>query len=275
MVEHPRAGRIPAVALIGPEGFLPTLDLGGNIMARTENQLVTRGGTNWMTIVFVWLVVSAIWLGGVFVLRPAAGSQIKEWVFVIYLLAGPFVTALALILLHSIDHNIFSSAQKAAPIGAVFVGIFAFFGYLVSAERGSRSGFLEEQLESCIDIADTVGTMAAVSDKSLWKSSYDKFWTYYWGRVGVFENHFVEGRMVEFGDLAYVNYDLQKSALCVAHTCKAQAQASWSVVPGLIRAELGPDQYCDAMHEEFIDFCGKYINKPHHHQECDETIPGK
>jgi hypothetical protein len=46
-----------------------------------------------------------------------------------------------LALLHLIDPNIFSSLQKAAPIGAIFIAIFALFGYLITAERESRRLF--------------------------------------------------------------------------------------------------------------------------------------
>jgi hypothetical protein len=108
--------------------------------------------------ILLWLVISLIWCMLVGVVLPPAGAQVNNWVVVGYLLAGPVVIAVILILLHSVDANIFSSLQKATPIGAVFVAIFALFGYLITAEREARSKFLEKQLDSCADIAETVGT---------------------------------------------------------------------------------------------------------------------
>jgi hypothetical protein len=69
----------------------------------------------------VWLVISLIWCMLVGIVLPPAGAQVNNWAVVGYLLAGPAVIAVILILLHSVDVNIFSSLQKATPIGAVFV----------------------------------------------------------------------------------------------------------------------------------------------------------
>jgi hypothetical protein len=241
-------------------------------MRQAQYNSPSRTRANWRAIIFTWLIVSLIWLGGVRVLRPPVGSQVDDHIFWIYLLAGPVATAIVLILLHSIDRDLFSSAKRVAPIGAVFVAIFALFGYLISAERECRSKFLERQLDSCTDIAEAVGTLATVGDKSLWNSAHDKFWAYYFGRLGVFENDLLEKRMVQFGDLLTTGYNLREPALCVAHTCRGQAQASWSVVPGLIRADLGPDEHCDGMDESmdktFAQFCREFNNKPTYHPEC-------
>jgi hypothetical protein len=220
--------------------------------------------------ILLWLVISLIWCGLVGILLRPVGAQINYWAVFAYLLGGPVVIAVILLILHSIDANIFSSLQLAAPVGAVFVAIFALFGYLITAERESRSKFLEKQLDSCADIAETVGTLASVGDDNrLWFHNQDKFWSYYWGRLGVFENSVLEGRMVQFGDLLVDThrYDLHQPALCIAHTCKTQARESWSVVPGLIRIDVQDDSSCKRLDEKFEDFCGRY-NYNSAHPEC-------
>ena len=206
----------------------------------------------------LWVILSIVWCALAGVLLPPVGAQTNYWVFSVYLFAGPLVIGIVLALLHLIDPNIFSSLQKAAPIGAIFIAIFALFGYLITAERESRRLFLEKQLESCADIAETVGVLATEGDIKLWNSQKNKFWAYYWGRLGVFETSSLEQRMVEFGDLLYnpntefeshnpgKTIDLHEPALCIAHTCKTQARQWWSVLPGLIRPDVQNDQWCNS-----------------------------
>jgi hypothetical protein len=211
-------------------------------------------------------------------------------------------------MLHSVDSDIFFSLEKATPIGAIFLAIFALFGYLITAERESRSKFLEKQLDSCADIAETVGSLATQGnslatqgnspatqgnspatqgnspatqgnspatqeDSKEWQKTYDKFWSYYWGRLGVFENTELETRMVEFGDVLWnvQRFELHHPALCIAHTCKAQAQASWSIVPGLIRFSEQEDAYCTDLDNKFKEFCSIHRSDQAPHKECGAT----
>ena len=221
--------------------------------------------------ILLWLVISLIWCALVGILLPPVGAQINHWAVVGYLLAGPVIVGIILVLLHSVDSDIFSSLQKTTPIGAIFVGIFALFGYLITAERDIRGKFLEKQLDSCADIAETVGVLASVGDDNwLWLHDKDKFWSYYWGRLGVFENSALEGRMVQFGDLLVdtKRFDLHEPALCIAHTCKAQARESWFVIPGLIRADVQDDPSCKSLEEKFEDFCRTYNLDASPHREC-------
>jgi hypothetical protein len=213
----------------------------------------------------IWVVLSVIWFVGGGVLLPPVGSQLNYVGFVLYLLGGSVITAALLWLLYRIEPNFFSSLSKAAPVGAVFLAIFALFGFLISAEREARRPFLEKQLATCSDIAGIVGTLATATavDENSWKYAAAKFWSYYWGRLGMFEDISLERRMVQFGNMligvenirggkgftdpqsANARSYLQYPALCVAHTCRAQAQVAWSVVPGLIRdPDAKPSQYC-------------------------------
>ena len=89
----------------------------------------------------LWVILSIVWCALAGVLLPPVGAQTNYWVFSVYLFAGPLVIGIVLALLHLIDPNIFSSLQKAAPIGAIFIAIFAVFGYLITAERESRRLF--------------------------------------------------------------------------------------------------------------------------------------
>jgi len=214
----------------------------------------------------VWLTVSLIWIVGVSVFLPPVGAQINWWIFAFYAVGGPIVTAAALWLLHWIQSDFFSNPGKATPLGAVFLAVFALFGYLISAEREARRPFLEKQLETCSNIAGIVGTLSSTSfagDRKRWSAANANFWTYYWGRLGMFEDSPLEHRMVQFGDMLIaiepivsenefndptskvVREILQQPSLCVAHTCREQAQVTWSVVPRLI---LSPEEeqnlYC-------------------------------
>jgi hypothetical protein len=241
------------------------------VVAIKYRSLLMKVFTNYF--ILLWLLISLIWCALVGILLPPVGAQVNHWVFVGYLLGGPVVVAIILVLLHSVDSDIFSSLQKASPIGLIFVAIFALFGYLITAERDSRGKFLEKQLDSCADIAETVGILASVGDdNSLWIQNKDKFWSYYWGRLGVFENSLLEGRMVQFGDLLWdtKRFNIRKPALCIAHTCKAQARESWSVVPGLIRADVQDDLSCQFLDEKFEEFCRTYNldRDPPPHPEC-------
>jgi hypothetical protein len=220
--------------------------------------------------ILLWLVISLIWCALVGILLPPVGAQINYWAVVGYLVAGPLIVAVILVMLHSVDSDIFFSLEKATPIGAIFLAIFALFGYLITAERESRSKFLEKQLDICADIAEIVGTLATQASSEEWLKAFNKFWSYYWGRLGVFENTEIERRMVEFGDVLWnvQAFDLHHPALCVAHTCKAQARASWSVVPGLIRPGEQDDAYCIDLDNQFKKFCSIHRSDQPPHTEC-------
>jgi hypothetical protein len=153
--------------------------------------------------ILLWLVVSLIWCALVGILLPPVGAQINYWTVLVYLVSGPLIVAIILAMLHSVDSDIFFSLEKATPIGAIFLAIFALFGYLITAERESRSKFLEKQLDSCADIAEIVGSLTTSPTTEDWRKTYDKFWSYYWGRLGVFENTELETRMDELGDVLW------------------------------------------------------------------------
>jgi hypothetical protein len=195
-------------------------------------------------------------------LKPP-GTEINYGTLVIYCIIGPIVTAGALLFLHSPGQDIFSRVHTAAPIGAVFLAVFALFGYLVTAQREARSPFLERQLDSCADIADTVGKLAFLPAGRPRNDAWDTFWAYHWGRLGMFENSMLAKVMREFADLLWQRNDMHEPALCVAHMCRVEVQASWSVVPGLIRrARLQDDPHCDALDKDFKSFCSMNQNHP-------------
>jgi hypothetical protein len=83
--------------------------------------------------------------------------------------------------------------------------------------------------------------------------------------------------MVQFGDLLVdtQKFDLHQPALCIGHTCKAQARESWSVVPGLIRTDVEDDPACTYLQEKFEKFCTIYNDKMDNgefrHPECGAT----
>ena len=91
--------------------------------------------------ILLWLVISLIWCALVGILLPPVGAQINYWAVVGYLVAGPLIVAVILVMLHSVDSDIFFSLEKATPIGAIFLAIFALFGYARGDScGGARSG---------------------------------------------------------------------------------------------------------------------------------------
>lgn len=239
-----------------------------------------EGSANWKRLLrtpqfLIWSLISITWLGALCIFLPSLGSQVNVEILSIYFLSGLVIAAFALLLPHWVAHDFLTSLGTAAPIGAIFIAIFALFGYLISAQREARRLFLEKQLEACAQIAETVGTLATESDRYLWNSAYQKFWANRWGRLSMFEDPVLENNMVEFNDILWWSayspadhVDLHQPALCVARTCRAQAQVAWSVVPGLVSSGLNDDASCDNLHSYFRKFCKKFINDAHH--ECEK-----
>jgi hypothetical protein len=213
--------------------------------------------------IYIWVVISAIWILFVLLFLKAPDTEVNHTTLVIYCIIGPIVTAIALRFLHLPGKDIFSSIHTWAPIGAVFLSIFALFGYLITAQREARGPFLERQLDSCAEIADTAAKLAFLPEGGRREAAWDKFWAYHWGRLGMFENPMLAKVMREFVDLLWQGGDMHEPALCVAHLCKVEVQASWSVVPGLIRPiQLHDDPHCDSFDKDFKSFCLKNQNDP-------------
>jgi hypothetical protein len=263
----------------GPQ--VADLKEGGKALLREARRQLKRLATNLVAAIrtpwfFLWSLISLTWISAICIFLPSVGSQVNFWVLFICCIAGLTMAAFALLLLHWIDHNLLTSLEKAAPIGAMFIAIFALFGYLISAQREARRPFLEKQLQACAEIADTVGTLANEGDPSLSTAAYKKFWAYRWGRLSMFEDPLLEQNMDEFNDILWMSFnsgdklDLHQPALSVARTCRAQAQVAWSVVPGLMSAGLNTDPSCGVLHANFSSFCKNY--QKDHHPEC-ETRP--
>jgi hypothetical protein len=232
------------------------------------------------------LSVSVTWIVGIAVFLPPVGAQIRIRVFVFYIVAGVGVIAGALWLLHWIEPRLFSRSSRATPVGAVgavFLAVIGLFGYLLSAQREARRPFLEKQLQTCSDIAGIAGTLATTSavDIKTWATADANFWADFWGRLGMFEDNSLEGRMAQFGDILKVVErtvlwmnefwddqsgsaapDLKQAALCLAHTCRGLVQETWSVVPGLIRSpEEEYNQYCRSADCEYFKYCNQYAGE--------------
>jgi hypothetical protein len=155
-------------------------------------------------------------------------------------------------MLHWIEPDFFFSTRKAAPVGAVYLAIFALCGFFISAKREAQRPFLERQLDSCAELTEIVGTLAATStaDEKSWNTNDAKFWAYFWGRRVLFEDTYLEDRIKQFGEILNVVENnrrefsdnrgvienIREPALCVSHVCKAQVRSIWSAVPGLIRS---------------------------------------
>jgi hypothetical protein len=219
----------------------------------------------------IWVVISAIWVVFVLLFLKSPGTEVNHQILAIYFIIGPLVTAGALWFLHSPGQDIFASIHTWAPIGAVCLAIFGLFGYLITAQREARGPFLDRQLDSCAEIADTAAKLAFLPNGKRRDDAWDKFWAYHWGRLGMFENPLLAKVMQEFVDLMWgQGGDLHEPALCVAHICRLEVQASWAVVPGLIRpTQLQNDPHCNALDKAFKSFCLKNQNHP----ECSSDGP--
>ena len=203
--------------------------------------------------------------------------------FAVYFFTGPALTAAALWLIRRKEEPQFlASLKNATPVGAVFLAIFALFGFLISSEREARRPFLDKQLQTCSEIAGIAGTLATSSagDEQSWVKADAHFWEYYWGRLGIFEDASLEGRMIQFGDMLLVvegilwnnefwdyestnaRHNLRHAALCLAHTCRGLTEKNWSVLPLLIRSpEAKYNEYCQMEDPVYFCYCTKYANK--------------
>jgi hypothetical protein len=236
----------------------------------------------------LWLVLSLVWCALTYILLISARlTYVNYSAFWIYFASGPIAIAIVLALLTWVHADLFESLHKTAPIGTVFIAVFALFGYLITAERNSQRAFLDKQLETCVKISETLGILATESGLP-WEKAYKKFWSDYLGPLGVFEDDTLETKIVKFKDLLSfklqheTHYPLYDYVFCIAHVCRVQTQASWSVMPGIVRPDLfvKADHYCKRLDDDFTNFC-KSENHPAENRsgatypECGETMATK
>jgi hypothetical protein len=224
---------------------------------------------------FTWLMISLTWIVGLLILLPPVGVQVNYWIFAVYCLIGPAITALVITFLHWIDRDFFGSAAQAAPLGAVFLAIFALFGYLISAEREAGRPFLEHQLETCGVLADIAGKLATLPGGEERNTAVTELWILAWGRLAIYADSSFNDVFKEFADLVYNQSglrNLHEPALCVARMCRATVQLSWTVIPGLIEANPDIDKHCINQHKLFVDLCAHVLRN---HPDCTgiATIP--
>ena len=91
-----------------------------------------------------WFTLSLIWgLGIAVLLQPLKAVQIDYWYFGIYVISGLAVIGVALSTLYFFQPHFFEGLKEFTPVGAIFLAVFALFGFLISAEQEGDGHFLK------------------------------------------------------------------------------------------------------------------------------------
>jgi hypothetical protein len=83
-------------------------------------------------------------------------------------------------------------------IATIAIGIWQ---YADKQAQANREPFLKEQLRLVFEASETVSTLANSTDEKIWQEARTKFWTLYWGPLGIVEDRDVASAMVEAGRL--------------------------------------------------------------------------
>ena len=122
-----------------------------------------------------------------------------------------------------------------------------FLGILAGAYQFSRTQainasrpFLEKKLKWCEEAVETgagiavYGRDSVLAHEGVGRASrrVDRFWTLYWGVMGMVENRDVIEAMVKFGDGLKTPDSAgdQGRALAIAHACRREMAQDWSPI---------------------------------------------
>ena len=81
-------------------------------------------------------------------------------------------------------------------IVTIAIGIWQ---YADKQAQANRKPFLQKQLELVFEASDTVALLATTSNDGEWLKAHARFWTLYWGPLGIVENQAVVHCMVQAG----------------------------------------------------------------------------
>jgi|SRR6185369_7676268 len=144
---------------------------------------------------------------------------------------------------------------------AIAVGIFATLWQYISnsshereeAAREYQKSYYQAQMNVYAEAVDATAVLSTTTDSSEYSKARGKFFQLFWGRMTMFENKCVEGRMVEFRKLLLkfelkdysrvafpdacssliCTYDtvdqvtLRKASLKLAHECRTYTIRTW------------------------------------------------
>jgi hypothetical protein len=111
--------------------------------------------------------------------------------------------------------------------------------YADKQAQSNREPFLREQLKLVLDASETVATLAVTTDPKVWQENRARFWTLYWGPLGMVEDKQVEFAMVEAGRIVPAPSEpnvpalpltaLQSPSLKLSHAARDLVLRSWDV----------------------------------------------
>lgn len=133
-------------------------------------------------------------------------------------------------------------------IVTIAIGIWQ---YADKQAQANRKPFLQKQLELVFEASDTVAVMATTADDSEWLKAHARFWTLYWGPLGIVENQAVVHCMVQAGKLVgppgrrttpdLPLSGLHSTSLALAVASRELILDSWQVdLPPLDKANKNP-----------------------------------
>jgi len=133
---------------------------------------------------------------------------------------------------------------KIVGVALTLIGIVAgLYQFSRTQAIGAAKPFLEKKLQWCEEAVDAAAGIAVYGRDSSSPAEktgsatrrVDKFWSLYWGAMGMVENENIEKAMVGFGnglkglDGATPETDGPR-ALAIAHACRAEMGRDWSPV---------------------------------------------
>ena len=133
---------------------------------------------------------------------------------------------------------------KIVGVALTFIGIVAgLYQFSRTQAINAAKPFLEKKLQWCEEAVDAASGIAVYGRDSTTPADktgstsrrVDRFWSLYWGAMGMVENENIEKAMVAFGNglkgLEGAAPDTDGSrALAIAHACRAEMGRDWSPV---------------------------------------------
>jgi hypothetical protein len=73
-------------------------------------------------------------------------------------------------------------------LGATIAFAFGLYQYATTSSQTTRQPFLEKQTDLCFQASEAAAQLATTTDPDQWTTSWNKFWTLYWGPLAVVED---------------------------------------------------------------------------------------
>lgn len=147
------------------------------------------------------------------------------------------------------SHRFWDLVLKAgSAIGFIVAALFSYHQYLDQATRETRKPFLEKQLATCVEAADSAATIATSPEPANVAAAKVTLDRLYFGTLAIFDNKAIAVAVREFNNALKTqssedNFMANKSlrdtlsrvSVDIAHACRDLMIASWfSRDPGMV-----------------------------------------